>query len=231
MDDREHSAAAFGPEGRKGAHSQPRAVSIVHERGTYERALKPVIDRFAGFTLSLVTFPFVMVIVPVIWAKLGRPAIFKQVRVGRFGQEFTVYKLRTMQTDRRAGDVSISHTDRRVNHKSSFDPRHTSLGRFLRKWSFDEVPQFWNVAIGNMSLIGPRPELPKIVNRYEPWQHRRHEVKPGLTGLWQVSARGDAPMHEATNIDVAYVDNIGFTEDLRIVFATPKAALGSRMGH
>jgi len=117
-----------------------------------------------------------------------------------------------------------------VNHKSTSDPRHTSFGRFLRKWSLDEIPQFWNVAIGNMSLIGPRPELPEIVDQYEPWQHRRHEVRPGVTGLWQISARGDAPMHEATGIDIEYVDNIGFIADLRIVFSTPQAVLGSQQG-
>lgn len=81
-----------------------------------------------------------------------------------------------------------------------------------------------------MSLIGPRPELPDIVGRYQPWQHRRHEVRPGLTGLWQVSARGDAPMHEATDVDIAYVDNVGFVEDIRIILHTPAAVLGSRQG-
>jgi len=230
MEDRERSAAAFGLEGRMGAQAQPRVVPIVHERGMYEKAVKPVIDRLAGLTLSVVTFPFVVVIVPLIWATLGRPAIFKQERIGRFGRQFTVYKFRTMETDRRASDVSISHVDRRVNHKSTSDPRHTSFGRFLRKWSLDEIPQFWNVAIGNMSLIGPRPELPEIVDQYEPWQHRRHEVRPGVTGLWQISARGDAPMHEATGIDIEYVDNIGFIADLRIVFSTPQAVLGSQQG-
>jgi lipopolysaccharide/colanic/teichoic acid biosynthesis glycosyltransferase len=111
------------------------------------------------------------------------------------------------------------------------DPRHTELGRFLRKWSLDEIPQFWNLALGHMSLIGPRPELPSIVERYEPWQHRRHEVKPGLTGLWQVSARGDVPMHEATHIDVAYVDDVSLVRDVKIVARTPKAMLGSNKGH
>jgi len=231
MEDRERSGSAFGLDERMGAPTEPRAVPVVHERGMYERAVKPVVDRFVGFALSIITLPLVAVVVPAIWTKLGRPAIFKQVRVGRFGRQFTVYKFRTMQTDRRSSQVAISHIDRRVNHKSTSDPRHTSLGRFLRKWSLDEVPQFWNVAMGNMSLIGPRPELPEIVDRYESWQHRRHEVRPGLTGLWQVSARGDAPMHEATDIDIAYVDNIGFAEDLRIVASTPQAVLGSQQGH
>jgi len=231
MEDRERGAEAFGLEERMIARTQPRVVAVAHQQGIYEKAFKPVIDRLAGLFLTIISVPLMIVIIPMIWSTLGKPAIFKQARVGRFGWEFTVYKLRTMDADRRSGSVSISHTERRVDHKSTADPRHTSLGRFLRKWSLDEVPQFWNVAIGNMSLVGPRPELPGIVDGYEPWQHRRHEVKPGLTGLWQVSARGDAPMHEATDIDVEYVDNLGFAEDLKILLSTPQAILGSRRGH
>jgi lipopolysaccharide/colanic/teichoic acid biosynthesis glycosyltransferase len=231
MADVERGASAFDPQEVAARTGGPRPVPIVHEQGIYEKAVKPVADRVAGVTLSIVTLPFVIVILPMIWAKLGRPAVFKQVRIGRFGSEFTVYKLRTMSADRRDAAVSIGHTDRRVNHKSADDPRHTSLGRFLRKWSLDEIPQFWNVARGDMSMVGPRPELPEIVNNYEPWQYRRHEVRPGLTGLWQVSARGDAPMHEATDIDIDYVDNGGFAQDLKIILATPKAVLGSKRGH
>lgn len=198
--------------------------------GAYGRSVKPMVDRLAGVALTLITLPLVIFVVAAIWARLGRPAIFKQVRVGRFGEEFTVYKFRTMQADRRVARDTISHPERRVNHKSASDPRHTVVGRFLRKWSIDEIPQFWNVAIGDMSLIGPRPELPDVVGRYQPWQHRRHEVKPGLTGLWQVSARGDAPMHEATDVDIAYVDKVSFVEDMKIIFHTPTAVLGSRKG-
>lgn len=210
---------------------QPRLTPLVHQRGIYERVFKPTLDRIAGVLLSVVTLPFVMLLVPAIWYKLGRPAVFRQQRIGRFGEEFTVYKFRTMDQDRRATDVAIEHGDRRINHKSTADPRHTNFGRFLRAWSLDEIPQFWNVALGDMSLIGPRPELPHVVNGYEEWQHHRHEVKPGLTGLWQVSARGDGPMHEATDIDIDYINNVSFTGDLRILVNTPAAVLGSQKGH
>jgi len=232
MQEHERSAEAFNPKAGLSWHEQAtlRPVPDVRQAGIYGRVIKPTFDRLAGIALSLITLPLVIVIVPMIWAKLGRPAIFKQVRVGRFGREFTVYKFRTMKADRRAAAVSIDHDDRRVNHKSTADPRHTDIGRFLRKWSLDEIPQFWNVAIGHMSMVGPRPELPSIVDQYEPWQHRRHEVRPGLTGLWQVSARGDAPMHEATDIDVAYVDGVSFIEDVKIMLLTPAAVLGSRKG-
>ena len=202
-----------------------------HEPGRYQRYLKPLMDRLGGITLSLLTLPILMVVVPLIWMKLGRPAIFKQQRIGLHGREFTVYKLRTMLPDRRRRVVPFDGVDRRVNHKSPDDPRHVPLGRFLRKWSLDEIPQFWNVALGQMSLVGPRPELPHIVGRYESWQHRRHQVKPGVTGLWQVSERGDIPMHEATDVDIAYVEGISLRMDLRVLLLTVPAALGSNKGH
>jgi lipopolysaccharide/colanic/teichoic acid biosynthesis glycosyltransferase len=231
MEELERRAGSFSHTEGMADRMQPRVVPDVHVRGVYESVVKPVVDRLAGVVLSIITFPIVLVVVPVIWATMGRPAIFAQRRVGRFGKEFTVYKFRTMGQDRRTSDTPIVQDDRRVNHKSNVDPRHTDVGRFLRKWSLDEIPQLWNVALGNMSLIGPRPELPWIVERYEPWQHARHEVKPGLTGLWQVSARGDAPMHEATDIDLDYVNHVTFTHDLTIALHTPTAVLGSRQGH
>ncbi len=230
---REESAAGEGrdPEATDAPHAVPHVVPLFHRRGPYEKWVKPAIDRFVGVALSILTFPIVAVLIPVIWAKLGRPAIYRQTRVGRLGEEFTVYKLRTMKADRRSTEVPIEHDDRRVNHKSPDDPRHIPFGRFLRKWSLDELPQFWNMARGDMALIGPRPELPHIVGRYETWQHRRHEVKPGLTGLWQVTERGNVPMHEATHIDIEYVDNVSLRQDLRILAATPAAVLGDRVGN
>jgi lipopolysaccharide/colanic/teichoic acid biosynthesis glycosyltransferase len=180
--------------------------------------------------LSIITLPLLMIVVPLIWITMGFPAVFTQRRVGRHSREFTVYKLRTMRHDRRMDQTAYSGTDRRVNHKSADDPRHTSLGRFLRRWSIDEIPQLWNVALGDMSLIGPRPELPQLVAKYDDWQHERHEIRPGMTGLWQVTARGDIPMHEATDIDVEYVRNLTFASDLRIILLTLPAMLGLRQG-
>lgn len=199
--------------------------------GAYERWFKPGLDRFIGVVASIVTLPLVAAIAIAIAWNMGLPVIYRQRRVGIYGREFTVYKFRTMQADRRTADIPSPNGDRRVNHKSQDDPRHTNLGRFLRRWSLDEIPQFWNVALGDMSLVGPRPELPSIVAKYEPWQHQRHAVRPGLTGLWQVSERGMIPMHEATDIDITYADNVTLLSDLRIVAATPSAAFGSNRGH
>jgi lipopolysaccharide/colanic/teichoic acid biosynthesis glycosyltransferase len=212
-------------------HPRLRVVPGLGDRSAYQRFAKPVIDRMGGLVLSVLTLPVLAVVVPLIWVKLGRPAIFRQQRVGLYGREFTVYKLRTMRPDRRQAAVNFDGTDRRLNHKSPDDPRHVPLGRFLRKWSLDEIPQFWNVALGHMSLVGPRPELPHLVESYEPWQHRRHLVKPGITGLWQVSERGDIPMHEATDIDIEYVASLSLRMDLRVLLLTIPAALGSQKGH
>jgi lipopolysaccharide/colanic/teichoic acid biosynthesis glycosyltransferase len=218
-------------EGVGTAQPHLRVVPDLTTKGRYQRLVKPGLDRLGGIILSIVTLPILMIVVPLIWWQLGRPAIFKQQRVGRDGREFTVYKLRTMKEDRRKKVAAFEGPDRRVNHKSPDDPRHVPLGRFLRKWSLDELPQFWNVALGHMSLVGPRPELPHIVARYQAWQHRRHAVKPGVTGLWQISERGDVPMHEATDVDIEYVDSVSFRKDLRILLMTVPAALGSNKGH
>lgn len=207
-----------------------REVPEYHEPSLYERGVKPLLDRIAGVALSIVTLPLVAIIVPGIWMTLGAPAIYRQRRLGLHGREFTVYKFRTMEADRRNGVTSFSHEDRRVNHKSHDDPRHVPYGRFLRKWSLDEIPQFWNIAAGDMAVVGPRPELPHVVADYEEWQHRRHEVKPGLTGLWQVTARGDIPMHEGTAIDIDYVEAVTFGNDMWILLHTPAAVFGKQQG-
>ncbi len=188
-----------------------------------------MIDRLLGALLLAAAAPVIGLIAVVIRVAMGPPVIFRQDRVGAGGEVFTIYKLRTMGPDRRLRVVPVE-VDRRVTHKSPHDPRLTRLGRFLRTWSLDELPQLWNVVRGEMSLVGPRPELVEIVSRYEPWQHRRHDVRPGFTGLWQVSARGETAMHEATDVDLEYVDSVSLGTDVRILLKTIPAALGRRKG-
>ncbi|NNF88664.1 MAG: sugar transferase [Acidimicrobiia bacterium] len=201
-------------------------------RGMYERFAKGAIDRMVGLVLLLLTVPIIVPVTIAVFIDLGLPIFLRQERVGRDGKVFKVVKFRSMEPDRRATrGPSFVGADRRVNHKSEDDPRLTPVGRFIRKWSLDELPQLWNVVAGQMSLVGPRPEMVQIVDRYEPWQHARHQVKPGVTGLWQVSARGEVPMHEATHIDLEYVESISLWTDIRILALTIPAALGSRTGH
>ncbi len=197
----------------------------------YVQVVKPAIDFIGGLILTIVTLPICLIVAFLVYRDLGNPIILKQQRVGRGGRVFNVYKFRSMEPDRRAGPPDFVGADRRVSHKDANDPRLTDLGRFMRRWSLDELPQLWNVVLGDMSLVGPRPEMVQIVEQYEPWQHQRHVVKPGVTGLWQVSARGDLPMHEATDIDIDYVDSISFAKDLEILLRTIPAAMGDGKGH
>lgn len=206
----------------------PRSV---HQRpsGFYVGVVKPVADRaFGVVALAAATIPM-LVVAAVVAIAVGRPVLFRQRRVGRDGRTFDVFKFRTMRADRRSVALDVIH-DRRATHKSDDDPRHTRVGRLLRRYSIDELPQLFNVVRGDMSIVGPRPELVSVVERYPAGLHRRHHVKPGLTGLWQVSARGGGPMHENGQWDLAYVDSISLRTDLSIIARTPKAMVGANAG-
>lgn len=197
----------------------------------YQRIVKPTLDRLEAMTLLLLLAPVLIAVAIAVRLSMGGGVIYRQMRVGHHGAPFTIYKFRTMTIDRRHSAHAFDGDDRRVNHKDPNDPRLTSLGRFLRRTSLDELPQLWNVVLGSMSLVGPRPELPSVVARYELWQHARHEVKPGLTGSWQVRARGGGrPMHECTELDLDYVEKVGFVTDLLILLLTIPAVLGLREG-
>jgi lipopolysaccharide/colanic/teichoic acid biosynthesis glycosyltransferase len=201
-----------------------------HRATRYEEFVKPAIDATVGTLLLLASLWLIVLVAIAVRIRMGRGVIFKQARVGRTGRPFTMYKFRTMAPDRRHEAASYDEPERRKTHKHPNDPRLTPLGRFLRKWSLDELPQLWNVVRGEMSLVGPRPEMLGIVDTYDQWQHGRHAVKPGLTGLWQVSARGDGPMHENTHLDLAYVRQVRFGSDCKILLMTIPALLGRQRG-
>jgi lipopolysaccharide/colanic/teichoic acid biosynthesis glycosyltransferase len=156
--------------------------------------------------------------------------IFRQDRVGRDGRHFTMLKFRTMHVD--ADETlqqlaGLNESDG-VLFKVRLDPRITRLGRILRRYSLDELPQLVNVMRGHMSLVGPRPALPSEVVRYDEDPRRRLAVKPGLTGLWQVSGRSDLSWSDTVRLDLLYVDNWSFSLDLVILCRTVKAVLGHR---
>jgi lipopolysaccharide/colanic/teichoic acid biosynthesis glycosyltransferase len=212
----------------------PLPLSVLAEpartRGVYTLYFKPAVDRLTGLLMLAVAAPIMAVVSVAVAIQLGRPILLTQERAGLGGRSFGIYKFRTMLPDRRVAQRPFSGPDRRVTHKSPDDPRHTPVGRFLRKWSLDELPQLLNVVRGEMSLVGPRPEMMNIVHSYEPWQHLRHQVKPGLTGLWQVSQRGDGLMHEHTEIDLEYVRKVSLFTDLGIMLRTVPAVLGRARG-
>jgi len=195
-------------------------LALRAERSPYVRFVKPLLDRSLGLVLCLVFSPVMAVIAAVLRRKLGSPVVLAQPRVGLHGRPFKMYKFRTMEPDRRVANQPVS-VDRRVTHKSPDDPRHTPVGKFLRGANLDELPQLFNVVKGEMTLVGPRPELPEIVRRYEPWQHCRHMVRPGLTGLWQISQRGSGDlMHKHTDVDLEFVRTVSFATDMRILAHT-----------
>ena len=209
-----------------------RAVpaAITREVTVYERFFKPVIEKALALVLLVVVSPILLVVGVMVAMSLGRPIVLRQRRIGRNGEPFVLHKFRTMHPDRRSPGREYEGDDRRITHKHPDDPRLTRVGQTLRKWSLDELPQLWDVVLGTLSLVGPRPELESIVAGYEPWQHARHAVKPGLTGLWQVKARGDGEMHEHTDLDIEYVQKVTFRGDLKILALTLPAIL-TRKGY
>lgn len=203
---------------------------VVPRSTVYTRVVKPAVDRVgAAVVLAALAVP-IGTIAAIVALRLGRPVLFRQTRIGLDGEPFEVLKFRTMRPDRRGQRLDVIH-DRRETHKSARDPRHTGVGRFLRRYSLDELPQLVNVLRGEMSFVGPRPELASVVvERYRPGLEQRHLVKPGLTGLWQISARGDGPMHEHGEWDLDYVERVSLRTDLAILARTPAAMLGDRAG-
>ena len=156
---------------------------------------------------------------------MAAPPLFRQERVGKDGQPFVLFKFRTMVVDaeQRKPQLSERNETDGVLFKIRRDPRVTPVGVMLRRWSLDELPQFFNVLIGNMSLVGPRPALPEEAAAYVDHVRRRLVVKPGITGLWQVSGRSDLLGEEAVRLDLRYVENWSFMLDLQILWKTGSA--------
>jgi exopolysaccharide biosynthesis polyprenyl glycosylphosphotransferase len=158
------------------------------------------------------------------------PVLFKQERVGENGHTFKMWKLRTMvqNADALLPEVLKKNPDGQIIHKKPDDPRITRVGHFLRRFSLDELPQLVNVIKGDMSLVGPRPELPQLVDKYESWQRKRFAVPPGITGWWQVSGRSDRPMHLHVEDDLYYIQNYSIWFDLQILWRTVGAVISGK---
>ncbi len=155
------------------------------------------------------------------------PIFFRQKRVGMNGKLFTIYKFRSMVVNAEALQAQVNQTDAkgRIIHKCKDDPRVTRVGRIIRKLSLDELPQLFNVLKGDMSLVGPRPELPWLVQEYASWQRRRFMVPQGITGWWQIQERSDAPLHLNTHQDIYYIEHYSLWLDVKIILLTIPALL------
>ncbi|MDJ0848753.1 MAG: sugar transferase [Myxococcota bacterium] len=185
----------------------------------YYEPLKRVFDGCSALVLGVLTAPLLAACA--LWVRLDSPgpAFFRQTRVGRAGRPFEMWKLRTMHRDVERYEVAP---------RAAGDPRITRAGRWLRSTSLDELPQLWNVLRGEMSLVGPRPEMPFVVETYDDWQRRRLGVKPGITGLWQILGRKDLPMHENLQYDFYYIRNRSLALDVSILIRTVGAVLVRR---
>ncbi len=196
----------------------------------WQRLFKRASDLvLASLGLVLLT-PLFLILAIAIRLDSPGPAIFRQTRVGRGQRPFTCFKFRTMCADaeKRLDELRDRNEASGPLFKIKDDPRRTRMGRFLRRFSLDELPQIWNVLRGEMSLIGPRPAIPAEVEAYEPWHTQRLEVPPGMTGLWQVSGRSDLTFDEMVLLDVYYIENWSPLMDLRIVLKTiPTVLFGS----
>jgi exopolysaccharide biosynthesis polyprenyl glycosylphosphotransferase len=187
-----------------------------------KQVIKAVFDRFAAGLALILLAPLFVVLALAIRLDDPGPVFFKQTRVGRDGQTFKLFKFRTMVVDaeQRKLQLEALNEGAGVLFKMRKDPRVTKVGTGLRRWSLDELPQLFNVLIGDMSLVGPRPALPREVARYGDHMRRRLVVKPGLTGLWQVSGRSGLSWEEAFRLDLRYVDNWSIVLDLQILWKT-----------
>lgn len=189
--------------------NKPETPQTKTEKGWYGQFMKSLFDRILAILALIVLSPVVAVLIILIRYKLGTPVLFKQMRPGFKGKAFTIYKFRTMNRKADANGNLLADAE-----------RLTAFGHFLRSASLDELPELINVIKGDMSLVGPRPLLMKYLERYNDHQYRRHEVKPGITGLAQVNGRNSLNWEEKFDYDVWYVDHANFLLDIKIMALT-----------
>jgi lipopolysaccharide/colanic/teichoic acid biosynthesis glycosyltransferase len=222
------------PSGRMDAKLYPD-LQLRQKAGWPHSAGKRMIDIVLSGLALLVLSPLFLLIAVAVKLSSKGPVLFRQERVGQFGKHFTFLKFRSMQ-DCNESKIHEQYVRKLISgalgvpedgvFKIQNDPRVTPVGRFLRKTSFDELPQFWNVLIGEMSLVGPRPPLPYEVEVYALWHRRRLlEARPGITGLWQVTGRSRTCFDDMVRLDLRYTRSSSFRLDLKILLQTPRAVL------
>jgi len=199
-------------------------IAVTGDRKTtfYERHVKRLIDVVGAATLILITAPLAASVSIGVFLTLSRPLWFRQVRVTMGGRKFTMLKFRSMKPESKPMEDGQYHAPRD-------DPRHTRFGQLIRRLSLDELPQLWNVLRGDMSLIGPRPELPAVVKAFDLKEHPRHQVRAGMTGPWQVSEYRNGYVHMNVHVDAEYVGDLTFRRDVEIVLRTIGLFFG--LGH
>jgi lipopolysaccharide/colanic/teichoic acid biosynthesis glycosyltransferase len=171
--------------------------------------------------------PLLLILAAIVRRDSPGPVFFRQHRIGKGGSVFGMFKFRSMVVDAEArlAELNARNQGAGLLFKMRDDPRVTRCGRWMRKYSLDELPQLWNVVLGHMSMVGPRPPLDREVSGYERHTHRRLLIKPGITGLWQINGRSDLPWDEAVRLDLYYVENWSIAGDLLILWRTFRAVI------
>lgn len=197
-------------------HLPVMGLTELPQNRVINRVMKRCFDIFGASVGLFFSLPFYLVLIPLLKKESPGPAFYKQTRAGQGGKPFEIYKIRSMKTDAEAGG--------KVGWSTEHDPRRTRIGAFMRKWNLDEIPQFWNVLNGEMSLVGPRPERPELIVGFLneiPYYQSRHSVKPGMTGWAQVNGlRGDTSITERIRYDLQYIENWSVWMDISIQFKT-----------
>jgi exopolysaccharide biosynthesis polyprenyl glycosylphosphotransferase len=235
----------FNDAGQSGtAELATKTDHAIVRRSKIKRFLKRSADILLSIAVLVLGFPFFLAIALLIKLTSRGPVFFKQERVGENGEGFALFKFRTMRTDcddslhreftrnfiqGRTPDSCLDDGSSGV-YKLTNDPRITAVGGFLRKTSLDELPQFINILKGEMTVVGPRPPMPYEYECYDDWHKLRLKVRPGLTGLWQVSGRSSVPFHEMVMMDIYYIENWSLLLDLKIIFKTVPVMLAGTGG-
>lgn len=210
--------------------SQVHGLPIPVVSGAYETC-KRCLDVVLSLVLLAALSPLMLITAVAIVMTDGGPALFVQKRVGRNGKIFRCFKFRSMVVDAEARKAELAkhnHHGDSVTFKMATDPRITPVGYWIRKLSIDELPQLWNVLLGDMSIVGPRPPVPSEVAWYTPWHLRRLQVRPGLTCIWQVEGRGDIPFEQQVVLDIQYIENRSLLLDAKLILATIPAVIRAR---
>lgn len=221
--------------------TQSEAIERVAGRRRAVAILRRAFDLVVGLLLILLLSPVLIGVALAVRLDSRGPALFRQRRVGHEEREFTLFKFRSMRVDADPrghreyvtalikGEASAPEGGRENLYKLAVDNRITAVGRWIRRWSLDELPQLFNVVRGDMTLVGPRPAIPYEVGEYPAWYRKRFAVKPGLTGYWQVSGRSERTYEEMVRLDIEYVERRSIGLDLLILLKTPWVVL-SRKG-
>ena len=202
-------------------------------RVKFYEGLKRLVDVLGAFTGLLMLSPLIVIVSLIVKFTSKGPVFFSQKRVGRNGKTFDMYKFRSMVVNAEELKEKLAAQNEMSGpmFKMKDDPRVTKVGKFIRKTSIDELPQLWNILKGDMSLVGPRPSLPKEVAQFEDWMYKRLEVKPGLTCYWQVSGRNNIDFEDWMKLDIRYVEEKNLWIDIKLIFKTVGVLFGDKNAH